>query len=190
MVLAKVTSVNYLGCVYVCVGGAVFVFIAIFFKFCNSSAKLLVWSSVACFLAHTPGYISLAGWLKHRFTVLFIFLLVKYLPQILPGSQPREGTGGFLLQSIKVHVCLYSHLKCSHSATEMSFSFRSWQTTESLGGLRCSVLSTWPHTTPIKRFLRVGLSHSNVQYTGEPLSDPWHLGVISQLAAAGPTGAC
>lgn len=52
--------------------------------------------------------VSFSGWLEHRFSDIFAFSLIKFLaggsPKLLPGSQLREGTGVFPLQSIKVHT--------------------------------------------------------------------------------------
>lgn len=52
--------------------------------------------------------VSFSGWLEHRFSDIFVFSLVKFLaggsPKLLPGSQLREGTGVFPLQSIKVYA--------------------------------------------------------------------------------------
>lgn len=53
-------------------------------------------------------WVSFSGWLEHQFSDIVVFSLVKFLAdgshELLPGSQLRERTGIFPLQSIKVHA--------------------------------------------------------------------------------------
>lgn len=125
-------------------------------------------------------WVSFSGWLEHRFSDILVFSLVKFLtdgsPKLLPGSQLREGTGVVLLQSVKVHAASIPTWNVHEDAPPLPPSFRSLpsqQTTESPGVWGCEILSTGPHTMPIKWILQVGLSPSCAQdSTGEPLSDP------------------
>lgn len=122
-------------------------------------------------------WVSFSGWLEHQFSEIVVFSLVKFLAdgshKLLPGSQLRERTGIFPLQSIRVHA---SSIPTFGMCTKMPPSFRSLlfpQTTESPEAWGCEILSTGPHTMPIKWILQVALSPSSVQdSTGEPLSDP------------------